>query len=223
MRHEAVVTIMSILLLFLFLPTVQGQAAKFACTCPVTYLSRTKADATFRFSNGKTVVLCGYKNPDTKPATYSEFVLAVCGQRIIIGFWGALLNCRLQIRQDTLLVNRLEKLSNGKNFAYQENVWTTEKIYFNGEKAIKKLLVNRKIKNYNQSQIKSVVRSYETARGELDEQKMANQLLIAAISGDQHARRCFKAFKNKFGLLDSDFAEEYNGLVTMLMLWDSKQ
>ena len=136
-----------------------------------------------------------------------------------------LLNCRLQVRQDTLFVNRLVKLPNGKNFAYQENIWTTEKIYFNREKAIKKLSVNRKIKNYNQSQIKGVLRSYETTRGELDEQKMkmANQLLIATISGDQHARRCFKAFKNKFGILDGDFAEEYNGLVTMLLMWDSKQ
>ncbi|MEO6883859.1 MAG: hypothetical protein ABI199_07525 [Bacteroidia bacterium] len=207
------------------LTSVYGQTKTVSCDCPKTEYAGTKADTTFYLSNGKAIALCGYKNTDSKPTTFSEFILSVCGQDTIIDFWDAELSCRLKINKDTLLVDELQNLPIGKNFKFQEIVWTTEKIYFNGQKVIRKLLVNRQIGQYDETKIHSVLKAYETAKPGLDDSKMviANKLFIATISGNPKARQYFKEFKNKFGILDGAFAEEYSDLTAMLELWDKKE
>ena len=216
---------MHIILIFLTFTSVFGQTKKLSCDCPKTQYAGTKAETTFHLSNGKTIVLCGYKNPDSKPTTFSEFVLSVCKQDTIIGFWGAVLTCRLKVMKDTLLVDELQNLPTGKNFKYQETVWTTEKIFFSGEKTVREIVVNRQIRKYNQAEIQTVIKTYETAKLGLDDSKMeiANKLFIATISGDKKARQYFKEFKNKFGALDGAFAEEYSDLTAMLERWDRKE
>ncbi|NVO31143.1 hypothetical protein [Hymenobacter lapidiphilus] len=100
------------------LTSVFGQTKMTSCDCPKTQFAGTKADTTFHLSNGKTIVLCGYKNPDSKTTNFSEFILAVCGQDTIIDFWGAVLTCRLKANKDTLLVDQLQNLQTGKNFKF---------------------------------------------------------------------------------------------------------
>jgi hypothetical protein len=202
-----------------------GQRRKLSCDCPKTQYAETKADTTFQLSNTKTIVLCGYKNLDSKPTTFSEFILSVCGQDTIIDFWGAVLTCRLKVNHDTLLVEQLQNLPTGTNFNFLETVWTTEKLYFSGHKIIRKLVVNRQIRTYNQEEVQSVLKTYERAKYGLDHSKMeiANKLFIATISGDKKAKQYFKEFKNKFGTLDGAFAEEYSDLTAMLELWEKKE
>ena len=195
------------------------------CDCPKTQFAGTKADTTFHLSSGKTIVLCGYKNPDSKPTTFSEFILSVCGEDTIIDFWGAVLTCRLKVNKDTLFVDELQNLPTGKNFKYQETVWTTEKIYFSEQKVVRKLVVNRQIRKYTQDEIQTVLKTFETSKSGLDDNKMviANKLFIATISGDKKAKQYFKEFNNKFGILDGAFKEEYSDLIAMLELWDKKE
>ncbi len=215
----------TIILTFLTLTSIYGQTKNGSCDCPKTQYAGTKADTTFHLSNGKTIVLCGYKNPDSKPTTFSEFILSVCGQDTIIDFWGAVLTCRLKVNKDTLLVDQLQNLPTGKNFKYQETIWTTENIYFSGQKLVRKLVVNRRIRKYSQDEIQSVLKTYEKAKTGLDDSKMeiANKLFIATISGDKKARQYFNEFKSKFGTLDGAFAEEYSDLTAMMELWDRKE
>lgn len=215
----------TIILTFLTLTSVFGQTKKTSCDYPKTQYTGTKADTTFFLSNGKTIVLCGYKNPESKPTTFSEFILSVCGQDTIIDFWGAVLTCRLKVHKDTLLVDQLQNLPTGTNFKFQETVWTTEKLYFSGQKIVRKLVVNRQIRKYNQDEIQSVLKTYEIAKYGLDDNKMeiANKLFIATISGDKKARQYFKEFRHKYGILDGAFAEEYSDLTAMLELWDRKE
>jgi hypothetical protein len=184
-----------------------------------------KADTTFHLANGKSIVLCSYENPGSSPATFSEFLLSVCGQDSIIGFWGAVLTCRLKVNKDTLLVDQLENLPTGKNFKFQEAVWTTEKIYFVGQQPVRQLSINRHIGKYTPGEIQVVLKNYKTSKKGLDDSKLkiANELFIAAISGSKKARQYFKEFKNKFGTLDGALAEEYNELAAMLALWDNKK
>uniref|UniRef100_UPI00404B3963 hypothetical protein n=1 Tax=Gelidibacter sp. TaxID=2018083 RepID=UPI00404B3963 len=214
----------TILLTVLTLSSVYGQTNKTSCDCPKTQFAGTKADTTFHLSNGKTIVLCGYKNLESKPTTFSEFVLSVCEHDSIIDFWDAAITCQLKVDKDTLLVEQLQNLPTGKNFKFQETIWTTEKIYFSEQKLIRKIEVNRQIRTYNQDEIQSVLQTYETAKTGLDDSKMemANKLFMATISGDKKARHYFKEFKSKFGTLDGAFAEEYNDLTAMLALWDRK-
>lgn len=207
---------------FLTFTSVFGQEKKVVCDCPKTQFASTKADTTFYLSNGRTIVLCGYKNPESKPTTYSEFVLAACGQDTIIDFWGAALTCRLRVNKDTLLVDQLHNLPTGENFNYRKTVWTTERIYFSGQRVVRKLEINRQIRKYTKEEIQTVLKSYENEKAWLDDNKMiiANRIFIATISGDNKARQYFKEFKSKFGTLDGAFAEEYNDLTAMLKLWD---
>ena len=217
--------LLTIILTLLSLTSVCGQTKKVACDCPKTQYAGTKADTSFHLSNGKTIVLCGYKNPDSNPTTFSEFILAVCGQDTIIDFWGAVVTCRLKVNKDTLLVDQLQNLPTGSNFKYLETVWTTEKIYFKGQQVVRKLVVNRQIRKYNQDEIQSVYKSYENEKAGIDDRKMtiANKLFMATISGDKKARQYFHDFKNKFGPLDGAYKEEYNDLIAMLELWDRKE
>jgi len=213
---------LSIILTVLTFSSAFGQTWKVSCNCPKTQFAGTKADTAFHFSNGKTIVLCGYKNPDSKPPTFSEFVLAVCGQDTIIHFWGAVLTCNLKMKKDSLFVEELKNLPTGKNFKFQATVWTTEKIYFRGQKTIRNLIINRQITKYSKSEIKAVLKEYETGKQGLGANKMdiANKLFIATISGDKTARQYFKGFKTKYGTLDGAFHEEYDELTKMIELWD---
>jgi hypothetical protein len=215
----------TIILTFLTLTSIYGQTNGTSCDCPKTQYAGAKADTTFQLSNGKTIVLCGYKNPDSKPTTFAEFILSVCGHDTIIDFWGAVLTCRLKVSKDTLFVDQLQNLPTGKNFKFQESTWTTEKIYFSGEKIVRKLEVNRQIRKYNHDEIQTVLKTYETAKSGLDDSKMeiANKLFVATISGDKKARQYFKEFESNFGTLDGTFAEEYSDLTAMLELWERKE
>ena len=214
--------VITILFTFFLSAAVFGQTNTASCDCPITEYAGTTADEIFQLSNGKTIVLCGYKNPDSKPASFSEFILAVCGQDTIIDFWGAVLTCRLNVNKDTLLVNQLQNLPTGKNFEVEETVWTTEKIYFSGQKLVRKIVVNRQIRKYSQNEIELVLKSYETAKPGLNDSKMeiANKLFIAAISGNNKARQYFKEFEHTFEPLDGAFAEEYSDLSVMLEQWN---
>lgn len=216
---------LTIFLAFLTLTSILGQTNINSCDCPKTEYAGTKADTTFHLSNGKTIVLCGYKNPDSNPTTFSEFILAFCEQDTIIDFWGALLTCRVTVNSDTLLVDQIMNLPIGKNFEFQETVWKTDKIHFSGKKLLRELVVNRQIRKYNQNEIQAVLHEYEKAPLGLDENimKIANKLFIATISGDKKAREYFKEFKIKFGILDGAFAEEYSDLCKMLEIWDRKK
>lgn len=192
------------------------------CDCTKTAFAGTKVDTTFYLANGTTIVLCGSRNTVSKPATYSEFVLRACALDSIIGFWSADLTCSLRVNSDTLLIDQLVDLPTGESFSNRVNTWSTEKIYLKGERLMRKLLVNRKIRKYTEAEIQTVLKSYELAKPGLDDNKMgiANKLFIATISGNKIARQCFNDFKTKFGTLDGAFNEEYNNLTVMLASWD---
>ncbi len=204
--------------------TVCGQSQNIPCNCPSIKITETEADTAFKFSNGKTIVLCGYTDTETQPITFSEFVLAVCGRDTIIDFWGALFTGRIVFKKDTLFIHEIIYIPAGKDFAYKEAVWTIEKIYFNKQKVIKKTAVNRQIPKYSKEKIALVLKEYETAKPGLDESKMelANRLFMATISGSKTARKYLGEFEKKFGGLDGHLGEEYIELIAMLEMWDKK-
>jgi len=204
--------------------TAYGQKSKVSCDCAKSMYAGTKADTTFHMSNGKTIVLCGYKNPESNPTDYSEFILSVCGQDTIIDFWGALKTCRLKVSKDTLLVQEIESLPLGKNFKYIPTHWSTEKIYFKGQKTLRKLFVNRQIRKYSQDEISQVLKTVENAKKgqDVDKEQIEYRLFIATISGNKTARQYFTEYMTKFYPVGAADEEQYDYLVKMLKLWDKK-
>jgi len=206
--------------------SVYSQTNNSTCDCARSqYTTSTKADTLYHLSNGKTIALCGYFEPKSKKTEFSEFTLTVCGQSRIIDFWGAVNTCRIQVKNDTLLVQVLKDLLYGMNFKFQPTIWTTEKIYFSGQRTIRKVVLNRQIQKYSQAEISTVLKAFETAKPGLDDNKLtlANELFIASISGSLKAREYFQEFKTKFGVLDGVYQEEYADLTGMLRLWDKKE
>lgn len=214
MKRIYIITLLS------FFCTVFGQSKK-DCNCPINqFIEENKSTTTvFNLSSGKKIVLCGFKNPNNM---FSEFVLSVCGEDRIIDFWDATLTCKVKTNKDTLLVQEIQNFPIGKGFEYQPTVWTTEKIYFSKQKIIRKLEVNRRIGKYNQKQINKILKVYEKVKPEINERTMgiANNLFIAAISGNKKAKKYLFGFEKKFGNLDGGFAEEYKELIAMLKLWE---
>ena len=216
-------TIVSLFISFVHL--TYGQSDLKTCTCPKTDLADSKADTVFKLSNGKSIALCGYRNEESKPVNFSEFVLAVCGQDQIIDFWGATQTCFVKTKKDTLIVETLVNLPVGKNLSFKQVVWGTDRIYFKDQTAVKSYSVNKKTPKYNKANILEVLKEFEAAKGSMDEKKMelTNKLFIAALSSSPTALKYFKQMEFKFGELDGAFAEEYHDLTAMLALWDKQQ
>lgn len=216
---------LALALIILTCLTVYGQKSKVSCDCAKSIYAGPKADTTFHLSNGKTIVLCGYKNPDSSPTSYSEFILSVCGQDTIIDFWGALTTCTLKVSKDTLLVQEIERLPLEKNFEFLPTHWSTEKIYFKGQKTLRKLVVNRQIKKYNQDEISLVLKTVENARKgqDIDKEQIEYRLFIATISGNKTARQYFNEYMTRFYPVGAAYEEQYIILVKMLEIWDKKE
>ena len=219
-RHFIIITLTILISII-----ASGQTKNKNCNCPKNEHAGTTPDTTFKLSNGKEIVLCGFKNPESKPINYSEFVLAVCGQSKIIEFWDATVTCYLKVKKDTLFVEDLVNLPTGKNRACKETIWATDKIFFKGETPIKIYAVNKKIPKYTRLEIMRTLKEYEISNRELSDNKMelANRLFVATISGDKKARKYFKEFRTKFGALDGAFSEEYSDLAAMLVQWDRQK
>lgn len=198
---------------------------KIECYCPKSkYTNVGKPDTIVYLSSGKSIMLCGYRNRDDHPNTFSEFILSVCGSNSIIDFWDATLTCKIKTKNDTLLVERIESLPTGKNFKFLSTVWTIEKIYFVGNKAVKRLSVNREIPKYNQKEINTLLEMTIRANPIQNDSTMnfAYRLFIAAISGSKDARKDFERFKQKFRIESAEYLEEYDILQRMLLQWDNE-
>ena len=206
-----------------------GQKAKTDCKCFENKMAGTtkgaQPDTSFHFSNGKTIILCDYKNPDIKPTTFSEFTLSICGQDTIIDFFEAKLIFRFKFKKDTLVIEDIRNLPTAVDRKYQMTTWIIEKIYFTKGKLNRHFATNKKIRKYNQQEIQETIKEYETAKLGLDDSKieLANRLFISTISGNKKARLYFADFETKFGTLDGAFKEEYNELETMLGLLDKEK
>ena len=212
---------------------LQAQSQITTCNCPPnqTSLIAKKADTVFHLSNGKSIALCGHKDTIDGKVFYREFELAACGESQIIKFWGAIQLCQLRVIKDTLFVQEMEELPNGKNMQNRWNIWTIERIYFKNGKAIKDFNVNKNIPKYNKQQIQSSLDQYERAvkstknAAIIDNvnMKIADKLFIGAISGSEPARSYLKNFDKHFGGLDGEYLERYDDLIRKLQQWDTNK
>lgn len=216
---------LTIIICFLSIVCSYGQIKNTSCVCAKNqFTGTTIPDTIFTLSNNKKIAICGYRNLESAPTTFSEFVLSVCGEESIIDFWDATTICQLETKKDTLLVNELYILPIAKKLGPQEAIWITDKIYFKGNKLIRDSKVNRKIRKYNSSEILEVLKKYESeiVKTDFDKIEFASKLFVATISGSEKARNYFILFPSKFKMLDGGYKEEYDELVEMLKLWDKE-
>lgn len=197
-----------------------GQTQDKGCECPSNQYTDSKPETTFHFTNGKAIVLCGFAETKDSEKLYSEFVLAVCGQNNVIDFWDALTVCRITTNKDTLKIEELKNLPTGDDLNFILTVWRIEKIYFKNGQVERSFALNRKIRKYNQREIKTVLTEYERLGKKLtyDNMDLIYKLFMATISGDKTAGK-YLTDKTRFETLDGAFQEDYEELIAMLKSW----
>lgn len=216
-------------MMFVFLLTLGltinslGQTPDKECNCPPNKFANTKPekpDAIFTLTKGR-IVLCGYAENKNNERLFSEFVLAVCGQDTVIDFWDALTVCRVTTDKDVLKIEELKNLPTGDNLTFVETVWRIEKISLKSGQVERSSELNRKIRKYDQREIKMVLTEYESLNRKLtyDDMDLVYKLFMAAISGNQTARN-YLTDETRFDTLDGAFAEDYKELIAMLRNWE---
>jgi hypothetical protein len=203
-------------------------AQKYApvCECPKSMFAPAGAKPTkvFHFSNNRSIGL--YGGTDTEiikgKTLYSEFVLAACGAKKIIKFWGAVLTCDVKMANDTLYVNTLYGFPIGKAMKPRYIPWTIERIYFTGSKTTRDSMINPHIPKYTPAQIARVLSQYQHTPNANNDATidLADKLFISTLSGSKKAKYYLVNFEKKFTTLDGIYQEEYDTIMRMLKLWE---
>ncbi len=210
------------ILVFLSLWCYALAVAQTNCHCPKNNYTDTEADTVFHFSKGHSIALCGYRYPDTDPPQFTEFALSVCGQDTTLGFWGALYQYRVNLKQDTLFINRIEYLPVGENFKRKEVRWSTEKLSFKGNRVERYTTVNKMINLYDSRQIQLVLQDYTQAfkQPEKKYDKLMGELFVATLSGSKEARQDLFSMKNlTIGAAGGEYQDR---LIRMLYFWEAQ-
>jgi hypothetical protein len=223
-------------MLCLIIALLPGASSGQTCNCPTNEMSGPShhADTTFVLESGQKIALCGGDMNFEKrhgKQVFSEFVLVTCPGDSILDEWGAVDNCWIEVRKDTLIVETLEYLPIGKHFHYKQFPYKIEKIHYEHGIPVLKTTVNHKIRKYSTAEIQIVLHQYERDSKDFTnnhpafhfmehEENLADRLFVAAISGSATARKYLVEFNDKFKP-DGGIAERYDDLIAMLALFDS--
>jgi len=192
-----------------------GVFAQETCKCPPSPDSTaTISDSVFYFQNGKSVILCGSIDVDTRTTTFSAFIVRLCGQDSAIGFWSENKTCRVSVSRDTLNIESLVNLPVGREFGYLPVPLLTDKVYMAGDRIRRATRINPRVRKYTQSECGAIVKKYEATPKPIvdDLEDVMNRLFMAAISGNNKAYSHFQEFTTINPELDGDSQEQYNEL-----------
>lgn len=209
--------------------------ARSECKCAYSQLVSTRVPSTvFLFANGKEVAVCGFKDIhlSESKAIYSEFIMSECGSDIRIDSGYSTDNIVIYLENDTLFLETQELLAVGKNFKLKPETWLIEHIYYYNDKLYRKKTVNPGLR-YTEEQIDATLKLYkklnQKSQQELKEEKaakrtmqVANQLMIAAISGSSIAREYFYQLQKKFQP-SGEYAEWYDDMAGILQFAVDKE
>lgn len=192
--------------------------------CVESMYAETEPDTVFDFSGGHRLLICGGSEVQDRKKFYSEFVISECGNKTLIGFWGAVEKYEVEYIEDTLKLSKIELLAVGKNRELIEKTWLTESFFYQDNKLQRVKKFNPKIK-YSTNEIERTLREFEATAWKIqieaseeyteDKLRLANRLMIAAISGSKKAERYFMDFYSKFRP-DGAYSEWYHEMESLL-------
>lgn len=87
---------------------------------------------TAKFKNGNKLIICGNGNYDKEETFFeSEFTVYNClDNNLPISRYGAVKDCRIDFKNDTLKITELKRLAIGKNWELKTVDYKTESFYF---------------------------------------------------------------------------------------------
>jgi hypothetical protein len=177
----------------------------------------------FFFKNNKTLALYGDQNLGQRDTSYSGIAICYCNKnRIVYDMVDfGMINFKLKKIGDSLFVEELVGIPNGKNYKHIWQPFYVTKFFFDEDSLVEKVYFKKSIKKYTQTQIADILDQYKRLKeGDYDHIiVIANRLFWAYISGSREAEIAFQSFSKKFGPFDGAFAEEWNDLYGTYDLW----
>ncbi len=183
---------------------------------------------TFDFSNGKSVSICGYKNPDsrTDELLISEFNIFDClnGKQFVE--YGAVDNCLIETENDTIKIQLLKFLPIGENWKWS-SIKVAEQII---TPDLNKLKVSELTANYspiliNKSKQKDFLDSLKKGQGFSENwEENIGKLEVLSLNGNDRAWEILKNYEEFTGeQTDGALAEMWKeAIATVKWLVDKK-
>ncbi len=210
------------------MPIEKESEKKCNCYNGIGSSENDKPILTFDFSNGKSVSICGYKNPDSKynELLISEFNIFDClnGKQFVE--YGAMENCLIKTEKDTIKIQLLKFLPIGENWK-----WTSIKV---AEQIIIPDLNDLKISELNASyspirinngQQRDFLNSLKNGQGfGEDWEENIGKLEVLSLSGNDKAWEILKNYEEFTGQqTDGAIAEMWKeAIATVEWLTDKK-
>ncbi|QDA62231.1 hypothetical protein [Hymenobacter jejuensis] len=192
-----------------------------SCACPADVpVSELKPDTLFAFSNGQVASVCGSKETIENRVLYSEFAVSSCQSSKVLHYWDLREQCQLVFQNDTLSVNTLKYLPVGKNFKYEFVPFKIYLFFPKQDQVGQTAFLNHNLRSYSTEEQAQVLRAFEKMTGKKEGQKIdiANQLFVAALSGNLQALSYFRKLKADFPI-GEETSKEYFALERLLRDW----
>ena len=166
-------------------------------------------DTLFEFSSDKGICLHGWMEIEDGKQLFTDYALRDCdtseilgGETSVLGLGGS----HLSFSNDTLWVSQIDLLAMGENLEFVKFPWKIKAYYLeDGSFGYTEGLYENF--RYDQQTIESVLKEYETTELRTQQEdweyvdsvlmRLANKLLIAAISGSEKSEMYFKEFKTR--------------------------
>jgi len=184
----------------------------------------TPALKTFKFSNGKELMLCPpvfYNLDNDTVAYYRNFDLQDCSSKKQIESFYNELSYTANFQRDTLTIQAIADLPVGHNRTFVKMEWIAESFYFNKEAVENFHTLNRNIRKYSSQEIKQTLAEYEAGpevlKGTTNE--LIGRLFMCVISGNEMAGKYFLDFENRFNVRYLEQLDVYDTYLAMLEQW----
>lgn len=117
-------------------PSEKNAISKCKCFDGIGSTDKDEPILTLSFSNGKSISVCGYKNPDSKTdkLLISEFNVFDCLDGSQLVQYGAMDNCILETKKDLLKIYLLKHLPVGENWKWKPIKIAEQKIIADSDK-----------------------------------------------------------------------------------------
>ena len=215
-------TLITILFTLFVFSSLVGQN----CNCPTNNISGAdKPSKVFKFSNGKTLGLCGGSETKNKEKVYSEFIIFKCGLDTSILEFDGTQSCTVEQNKDTLIIQEFYNIANNKNLTLKWTKFYVTKLYWKSKKLIRESYYKKDLTKYTSVEIENVLKEFKASNKRFSGDKillLGHRLFWAYVSDSKLAGQYLEKLEDKFGGFDGAIAEEYEDLIATYQHYKTK-
>lgn len=172
-------------------------------------MGQSKPNMIYTLSGQHKIGLCGGYEIKGIDTVFSEFCIYECGSDTVVGEWGAVIECKVEMSDDTLIVSELYLLPIGKNFEIISLPFYRHKYFYVEEKLVEHLFYDNNIRKFSKKEIEQAIGKYKKlSKGNFEYTiHVALMLFWSYVSGDKKAELYFNKIEKKYGPFDGYISE----------------